>query len=148
MRISYLNWAPPVKFRGSRTIMKLLFNGGDYRADASDINVTPTGGGGGGGEGWRCPQTSIPSSAVSTSDSRQIVVNPSGCRTGWVAVRKFNKAIIILSVLVLVNYCNGLSAVPSDTATASAIIPGDAEQWDQTYYQGTVSNIVYLKGTG
>lgn len=66
---------------------------------------------------------------VLTSDSRQIVVNSSAARRGGscggaggdaagIAGRKFNKAIIILSVL-LVNYCNGLSATEV-TATAAA----------------------------
>lgn len=105
-----------------------------------------------------------------TSDSRQIVVNSSarggtgsGAR-GW----KRNKAIIILSVLILlVNYCNGLSATdgkdeeddnddynyaPTTTtglASAPASITGDMpaaldmEEADDIYFnQGIYYNII------
>lgn len=72
---------------------------------------------------------------VLTSDSRQIVVNSSAARRGGscggaagIAGRKFNKAIIILSVL-LVNYCNGLSATEV-TATATAAAASASESFD------------------
>lgn len=113
------------EFRGSRTIMKLLFNG-DYRADdgTSDGNMTSdTGWGHERGEVvMRSRTIHSRSSCGSASDSRQIVVNTSA--RGGTGTRNRNKAIIILSVLILlVNYCNGLSAtVDQDDATKTTVV--------------------------
>lgn len=111
------------EFRGTRTIMKLLFNG-DYLADdgTSGGNMTSdTGWGHERGEVVmrRTMRIRSWSSCGSASDSRQIVVNTSAR-----GARKRNKAIIILSVLILlVNYCNGLSAtVDQDDATKTTVV--------------------------
>lgn len=146
------------EFRGTRTIMKLLFNG-DYRTDdgTSGGNVTSD-------TGWGHERREVVmrqrtrirswSSCGAASDSRQIVVNTSA---GGGGTRKRNKAIIILSVLILlVNYCNGLSAtVDQDDATkttdivVAASITGemsnvlddeDAEE-AQSYFQGMLQGI-------
>lgn len=146
--------------------MKLLFNGDYYRAD--DINLTQRcTGSDAKGESrrvGRCGQPMEMSSTacgISTSDSRQIVVNSSGgggseCRAATAADRKFNKAIIISTLLLLlvVNYGDGLStaaaaAVEVETvligdststvvigAAAASAIAGDRNELDQSYFQG------------
>lgn len=149
------------KIRGSRTIMKLLFRGDYYRADAINLTQRCTGSDAKGeimrdGKCGKQMEMSSTACGISTSDSRQIVVNSSGggeCRAATAAGRKFNKAIIISTLLLLlvVNYCDGLSAataavdfeaVPGGDSTTTVVIAaasavaGDRNELDQSDFQG------------
>lgn len=66
------------------------------------------------------------------SESRHIAV---GLSSG----RKFNKAIIIWSALVLVNYCNGLLSATS----AAPAINGDRNELDSSYTPGKYSGRIF-----
>lgn len=115
---------------------------------------------------------------IVTSDSRQIVADGASARVGggdgcYGAVstltstakaanssssssshstrlyRRFNKAIIILSVFVLVhvNYCHGLSSsaaateVTSTPAAAETVIDTNASDELDSYFQGTIRSV-------
>lgn len=113
------------EFWGSRTNMKLLFNG-DYCAVPRRAKGR-----------WKW-FSSATSSCDFTSDSRQIVVNP-GAGTAS-AGRKFNKAIMIVSLLLLlVNYCNGLTTT---TTTGEFGESANRNELDQRYIDGKCQLLV------